>query len=347
MTRHNEAAFTLIELLVVITIIGILASLLLPALARAREATRRVTCGSNLKQVFLAMHMFADEHDGKYPNATPNGFWGEPQFWSNEKLVRNNYIVDMKQLYPEYLEEMRVLVCPSTPLATDSNKKEYWYADVTFTPEHINMSVFPATTDPSGFNTVLARLQKARPDWECVTNQNYWYFPYAVVTEEHGLFLWEELDRRMFNLELNFLKEDLKIPGGHGPGGGDVFFLMRDNVAKVFISDINDPAKDAEGSSRIPVLYDSMHFQGTYTSNHGVGGNVLFLDGHVEFKKYPDPSFRLPYTRNFLEWTLANTFDNLSLINVPPWCGNRLPNTVFEPRYLFYPNDPLYGDLNI
>ena len=61
-TTINRRGFTLVELLVVIAIIGILASLLLPALARARESARNAQCKSNLRQFFVSMSIFAD-HD--------------------------------------------------------------------------------------------------------------------------------------------------------------------------------------------------------------------------------------------------------------------------------------------
>ena len=80
----SSVAFTLIELLVVIAIIAILAALLLPALSRAKQAARRASCVSQLKQQAVAWRVYLDENEGRFPDARPlkNSLVGGYKPWS-------------------------------------------------------------------------------------------------------------------------------------------------------------------------------------------------------------------------------------------------------------------------
>jgi len=98
----KKARFTLIELLVVIAIIAILAAMLLPALSRAREKGRQALCVSNIKQIGLVYHLYADDYDDYFPNSGwLNGYFAAASDgWA-------------RVISPLYLKNPGVFTCPT------------------------------------------------------------------------------------------------------------------------------------------------------------------------------------------------------------------------------------------
>lgn len=116
--RRPRAAFTLIELLVVIAIIAILAAILFPVFARAREAARKTACLSNMRQLGLGFQMYTQDYDEALPNSTDGtpgaGQLGAWNFYSVFPANPNPGSFDVTKggLYP-YIKNKQIYICPS------------------------------------------------------------------------------------------------------------------------------------------------------------------------------------------------------------------------------------------
>ena len=122
-SRISRRGFTLIELLVVIAIIAILAAILFPVFAQAREAARKISCLSNLKQIGTAVHMYIQDSDGQIP------FDGTAYAWMILPYIRgggtgsNPYTDPFGQNSPP--ADDKIFSCPNRPDATLGNRSPW------------------------------------------------------------------------------------------------------------------------------------------------------------------------------------------------------------------------------
>jgi len=116
-TRRGRClGFSLIEILIVSAIISVLSALLLPTLRSTKERANRVKCINNLKQLGMAVHMYANDHDGNCPEYDGDIWWS----WNLNNTQGD--IHDLWQvLYPKYVSKGQLFFCPSNTYITYTN----------------------------------------------------------------------------------------------------------------------------------------------------------------------------------------------------------------------------------
>lgn len=210
------------ELLVAIGLLGILAAVSIPAAWRAREASMRTSCQNNLKQVGIMFKMYAGEHKDFYPPLSP---------------IPGNWMFDVSAVYPDYLTDLHILVCPDSPFAS---RRPFDLRSNAFHPG--------------------APIGSPHPD--CVSSLYYVYTGYAIGSDEYAYVVYRERNRN--------------------PGAA----LVRDEITATVPRGARTGMRGG-GQSGLPVMWDRMFpDEQDFSHRSPWGGNVLHMDGHVEFVPY-------------------------------------------------------------
>jgi prepilin-type processing-associated H-X9-DG protein len=191
-------------------------------------------------------------------------------------------------MYPEYVNDYNVFICPSDPL--DSKKggsqsvPERWqYAGNV--DAGLKGKIDPKRIDSTSYMYMGWLIGEDEVDlpggagpndsnWELYTDGN----AVLLVAVQNCIADTEHPEKR---------DEDLDVDSGYGNAGGSTLYRLREGIERFLITDINNAAATAKAQSEIAVLYDSLSATAGDFNHVPGGANCLYMDGHVVFQRYP------------------------------------------------------------
>lgn len=263
--RRNRGAFTLIELLVVIAIIAILAAMLLPALARAKEKAKRTNCLSNLKEWGLAIQMYSPENN----NTVPTDGYGPTTHG------------------PAWCAFPGPSGTPDDPMA--------WFNELPpMVSERTLANYFDAMTGGRGINGTTKAEQDMPfpggkgPIWECPSAYMSQATIDTILKPADGMTYPGQAG--FFSYAMNIdLKRDPTDPNAQNPLPYPIMPKMttfKQPSATVFMFDmVFDPVSEVVNGAPQYNSVNPAGRQNSYASRHDKGGSINFLDGHVAWFK--------------------------------------------------------------